>query len=120
MTAKEASYATARYHTQTKQWGGHGYHFEVFLDGTICWTGDIDSARANVWGRNHEVVGAVLVGNLSLHLPTEAQLSSLRWLRLESGYIDPAWGTWPHFQVALPQSPTSCPGDTWGQWMEQL
>jgi len=115
MSPRDLSRMTARYHTQTHGWGGHGYQFEIAPDGTVCNTGSIESIRASVWGLNDKVISAVLVGNLSAHQPTEAQLASLRWLRFESGLIPPLENV-GHRDIALPQSPTACPGDTFEDW----
>jgi len=116
MSARDLSRMTARYHTKTQGWGGHGYQFEIAPDGTVCQTGDVQSVRASVWGRNQEVISAVLVGNMSAHLPTDAQIVSLRWLRFGSGLIPAGLVNVGHKEIALPQSLTSCPGDTWPQW----
>lgn len=112
---RDLSRMTARYHTQTKRWPGHGYQFEIAPDGTIMYTGSVESIRANVAGLNHGVIGASLVGNMSQHPPTDAQIASLRWLRYESGLIPPLEVV-GHGDIALPGNGTTCPGTTWPQW----
>jgi len=105
------------YHIDKNGWPGIGYHFLVHWDGRAEYVADIEEVRYNVWGRNREVIGLCLVGDWRWEMPPREALEATRELLAsllyELGREVPVVG---HREVALPQAPTACPGDTWPQW----
>ena len=110
----------AKYHVESLKWPGIGYHWVVGWDGTISYVGDVQTSRANVYGRNREVVGICLPGNWTERVPPDPQLAAtrelVRWLLGEL----PGRVVVGHYEVALPVSPTSCPGAFWPQWRNRI
>ena len=105
------------YHIDKNGWPGISYHFLVHWDGRAEYVADIEEVRYNVWSRNREVVGICVVGDWRWEVPPAEALAAARdlitALVYELGRELPVLG---HKEVALPQSPTACPGDTWPQW----
>ena len=101
----------AEYHVNTNGWSGIGYHTGVDADGNISLLGDLDSQRAHVAKRNHELVSISLIGNFTDGEPPLLQqhglLDAIAWLRAVYGDI-PVLG---HREAALLSDPTSCPGN---------
>jgi hypothetical protein len=108
--------AIASYHVNTNGWVGIAYHLGIDPDGRVNILGDLDSKRAHIAGRNHELVSVCLRGNFTAAPPPEAQLAGTRQaialLRDKYGAIL----LLGHKDAALPTDPTACPGDTWEQW----
>lgn len=106
----------ADYHVNVLKWPGIGYHFVVHWDGRIEYVGHILTVRANVAGRNREVVGICIPGNWQTRWPTDTALDAtarlVAWLRT----IAPQAVVRGHYELALPAYPTSCPGPPWPQW----
>lgn len=98
-----------RYHLSLG-WGGFGYHACAFPSGRAYMCGDLNSQRAHVKGRNHELIGVVAVGTFTDALPGQPQMSAiqecLNEFRKPYGGL-PARG---HGQWALPGEGTACPG----------
>lgn len=115
----------ANFHIKSNGWGGIGYHFLVAKDGTVYYVGDIGTARANVEGLNEQVIGICLVGNfIDGNLPSAAQLDSTNKLCnflvnfTELSNVNSRDSIRAHSE--LPGQSTTCPGDSWGSWKENL
>lgn len=112
--AQERAHITAidNYHVSIG-YGGFAYHAAVFPSGRAYQCGNLDSQRAHVAGRNHELLGVVLVGDFTSELPGMPQLLGTKGVIAEFrafvGKPLPARG---HGQWALPGSPSTCPGLT--------
>lgn len=108
------------YHV-SQGWGGFGYHIAVFPSGRVYLCGDLDGARAHVASRNHELRGIVLIGDFSQEDPTQLQLRGavigIAGVRVAAGRDLPVAG---HRTWALPQYPTSCPGDRLAARVQEL
>lgn len=104
----------ARYHVQTLDWPGIGYHFFIYRDGRIAYVGDILQLRYNVARRNPEVIGICIDGNFMGHPPTQQQIQAAHHLcanlQFALGWFVPTVG---HKEIALPGYGTACPGNTW-------
>ena len=108
--------AVARYHIETLGWPGVGYTWLISWDGTIYMTNWPETMCYNVSQRNHEVMGILLVGDYSDRWPRPAQLSSARILTKALGIALPDTELKGHYEVALPTSPTACPGRRFPEW----
>lgn len=102
-------------------WGGTPYHLVASPNGRCFYTLDLSCFGAHVAGRNDELVGVALMGNFMYAHPGDLQLCAAARGLLAiwgwSGRLLPFKG---HREWALPQYPTSCPGDTWWQWQNRL
>lgn len=102
-------------------WEAIGYHLVCRQNGEVYYVGDVGTKRANVYGRNGEVVGIVLCGDFGQHNPPPAQLAraakAIAFARRLVGHPVSVVG---HHEIALPESPTACPGASWPGWKEQL
>lgn len=116
-----AAEAIARYHSESLQWPGIGYHFVVHQDGHSEWCQDLDRMSYHVSGRNREMVGICLPGDWSGQIPPAAQLAACRRLvaeiQFQLGWFVPVRG---HREVARPGQWTACPGATWYKWRDQV
>ena len=108
-----------QYHA-AQGWGGFGYHAAAFPSGRWYLCGNLNGARAHVASRNHQLVGLVLIGTFTTTTPPPAQIAAagagvafMRRTYLERPIA-------PHLVWALAEYPTSCPGDTWEQWLGAL
>jgi hypothetical protein len=107
------------YH-RDKGWGGFGYHLVVFPSGNVYLCGDLTGARAHVASRNHELIGIALVGDFTNFPPGPRQFAGAIYA---VAYVLDAYPGRPvrgHRDWALPEYPTSCPGDTWRDWVPML
>ncbi len=99
------------YHA-SQGWGGFGYHLASFPSGRLYLCGDLDGARAHVASRNHELRGVVFIGDFTSRDPGPAQLAAgaeaVALVRQAAGRPLALAG---HRAWALPEYPTSCPGD---------
>ena len=99
------------YHA-SQGWGGFGYHLAPFPSGRLYLCGDLDGARAHVASRNHELRGIVFIGDFTARDPGPAQLAAgaeaVAQVRQAAGRPLALAG---HRTWALPEYPTSCPGD---------
>ena len=115
------SESVAKYHIDNNGWPSIGYHFVLHPDGNIDWVSDLDRASYNVYGRNDEVIGILYCGDFTKVAPIEIMLQRGHSLNAEIqytfGWYVPVVG---HRDIALPASPTSCPGDTWSQWKHRV
>jgi len=108
----------ALYHVHKLGWPAIGYHLWVAQDGAISCVGDLLTIRYNVAGRNRDVIGICLAGDFNLDVPTNPQIDAAGVLcanlQYALGWYVPIRG---HRQIALPSSPTACPGDTYPSWL---
>lgn len=110
----------ADYHVNKLGWPGIGYHYLVHWDGAIDYVGDIETIRANVAMRNHEVVGICLTGDFTSRIPTPDQIAATRQLLADLLKQLPGRQVVGHKDVALANSPTACPGALWDTWKGEL
>jgi hypothetical protein len=108
--AAQAWQSIARFHTGTRGWPGIGYHIGIRL-GQVAYLGDVSTTRANVWGRNHEVIGIAMTGDYqNVALPHEYVVA----LRAVVEALDRGLGRQltvsGHRDLALPGHGTVCPG----------
>ena len=105
---------------QALGWGGFGYHLAAFASRRLYLCGSLNGARAHVASRNHELIGIVLIGDFSTIPPTPAHIETaaagVEYIRR----IYPGRHLAPHRAWALPGYATSCPGNTWAEWMPAL
>lgn len=99
-----------RYHVD-QGYGGFGYHAAVFPSGRAYLCGNLESMRAHVAKRNHQLLGVVLIGDFTSQLPGQEQLTGLAGVldefRTYLGRDVPVQG---HTEWALPGEGTGCPG----------
>ena len=108
------------YHLQ-QGWGGIGYHTYGFPSGRLYLVGDLNTQRANVAGRNHESIGHCTAGDWSHQVPPIASQLVCAMAALAAwAHLRRLVAVQGHRDVALSSSPTSCPGDTFSQWMPHL
>jgi N-acetyl-anhydromuramyl-L-alanine amidase AmpD len=78
---------------------------------------------------NQECIGILLLnGDFSEgREPTEAQIITARrfvqWIKLQLvgvSILPPLPVVVGHKEIALPSSPTTCPGSTWDNWREKI
>ncbi len=67
----------ARYHVNSLDWPGIGYHFVIEKDGTIKWCNDINLRSYHVGKFNNQSVGICLSGDFRTDIPTDEQQRSL-------------------------------------------
>jgi hypothetical protein len=108
-----------RYHA-SKGWGGFGYHLAAFLSGRLYLCGNLNGARAHVASRNNQLVGLVLIGTFTTVLPPASQLAGAAAGVAYIRRTYPGRPIGPHRNWALLSEPTSCPGDTWANWVPTL
>jgi len=102
-------------------WGGMPYHLVASPNGRCFYCLDLGWFGAHVAGRNDELLGVSLMGNFMYSQPGDPQLCAA------GRALVGIWG-WSgrlvrfkgHREWALPQYPTSCPGDTWWTWQNRL
>lgn len=98
-----------QYHVSIN-FGGFGYHACVFPSGRAYQCGDLDSQRAHVAGRNHELLGVVLIGDFSDHLPGAKQQAGLGVVLNEfTAYLGREVPIKGHTDWALAGEPSGCP-----------
>jgi hypothetical protein len=117
-----AAEAIAGWHVEHYGWPGIGYHFLVHEDGGIDYVGDLATMRYNVAGRNREVVGICIPGDFTRRVPNELQIGGARNLaRVLRPILDPdetgRVKLVGHRDVAMAGYGTSCPGETWRDWI---
>ncbi len=115
LSEKARVWNTAIYHIN-RGYPGISYAFVITREGTIYQTNKLETMSYHVSGRNYECLGICLEGNLSNHFPSIEQLASVAELchELEAQLLGVE--VKGHCEIALPSSPTSCPGELWGQW----
>lgn len=109
MAVDSSAESIAEYHLSLG-WAGIGYHYLVHWGGRIEYVGDIATARANVYGLNPQVVGVCIPGDWMHQLPPEPALVSLNLLLRYLVRLLPGREIVGHRDIALPASPTDCPG----------
>ena len=102
-------------------WSGIGYHMVCRQEGKVYYVGDVGTKRANVYGRNGEVFGIVLSGDFGRYYPLPSQLAGVsRAIAFAKRLIGHPVSVVAHYEIALPESPTACPGVTWPGWRELI
>ena len=123
--------SVARFHTQTRQWPGIGYHIclaEETQDGPIARynCSDLDLQRAHIAYRNHEFLGVACLTNFNDESIYPDKQPSQKWLDALAETLRDLKRIYPHAEVfghkemALPGWGTTCPGDTWHLWKPEL
>lgn len=91
--------------------GGFAYHACAFPSGRAYQTGNFNGVRAHVWGRNHELLGWVLIGDYSDQLPSAGGLAAMakcEWAF--DAYLSRDVPLRGHTDWALEGHGTACPG----------
>lgn len=104
----------ARYHVNTNNWPGIGYHFVVEPDGTIYQVNRLETISYHAGVANDYTVGICIEGDFRKGaIPTPAQLQSAAHLSawLAQKLRIPLDNIKGHKEY--PQNPTECPGDDW-------
>jgi hypothetical protein len=102
-------------------WAGIGYHTYGFPSGRLYLVGEFDTQRANVAGRNHESIGHCVAGDFTSVLPPIAsQLVAATAVIAAWSHLGRLVAVRSHADVALPSSPTACPGATRDRWIPHL
>ena len=107
--------AIARFHVNTRDWPGIGYHYVIGPAGDIYRTNYHETWSFHVGlPGNAYAVGIALGGDFTNHPPSQAQQDAAQalvaCLRGELEIID----VLPHRR--MPGGDTQCPGNTWEQW----
>lgn len=114
----------ARYHVQSRGWGGVGYHFIIDQSGTVFYVGDLTTARANVANNNHLVIGICLIGSfINGKQPNTAQIRGAHELCSQLLFRTPELpGTdgWEDVVGHKRFGATACPGDTWDEYRAKI
>lgn len=109
---------------KARGWGGIGYHFVITKDGHVYYVGDVGTARANVGGLNEKVIGILLVGDFTRHLPSDEQILSAHDLCkffLDQTPVWPNLTTWEEVMVGHKElNATACPGADWKETASSL
>jgi N-acetyl-anhydromuramyl-L-alanine amidase AmpD/uncharacterized coiled-coil DUF342 family protein len=110
----------ARYHVNTNNWPGIGYHFTVEPDGTIYHVNRLETISYHAGVVNDYTVGICLEGDFRKGaIPTPLQIQNgahlAAWLATKLRIpVDNIMG-----HKEFPKNPTECPGDDWAvgkQW----
>lgn len=97
----------ARYHVETNDWPGIGYHFVIDAYGTIYQTNELDTLSYHCAGQNTRSIGVALIGNFELAEPTPMQYTAAHQLVSKLYAEFPGiYGVFPHKNY----SATACPG----------
>ena len=75
-TKSGSAEAFARYHVQTLEWPGVGYHYVISKDGTVYKCHPLTLMTYHVGGSNREAVGICLVGDYDKEVPPDVQLEA--------------------------------------------
>ena len=111
-TPQTYSNTIARYHVENNGWPGIGYHFLIYPH-KVRYVGSLDTERANVWGRNAEVIGISLVGDFQTQAPADSTLDLCKRLcNVLDAYLARQLPRVGHRDVALPGHGTACPGES--------
>lgn len=124
----------ARYHINSRKWGGIGYHFLIGPDGMVWYVGDIATVRAHVGGMNDLALGISMIGDFTTEHPTKEQLLSAHQLCSHFVNDDTRFSGitgWEcvkkhrDFVNIAPQfgsksEATACPGNSVGAWWDQI
>lgn len=101
-----------------RDWGGIGYSFVVFPSERVYEFGPLTQQRAGVGSHNHHVVSWCVAGDFTSRIPRSGALRA---------GVD--LGKLIHDRLGLVGMPvkghrywggTSCPGDTWKDWVPEL
>lgn len=114
----------ARYHVNTNNWPGIGYHFCIEADGAILQVNKLETISYHAGVVNDYTVGICVEGDFRKGaIPTPLQIQSAghltAWL---SQKLDiPIENIMGHKEY--PQNPTECPGDDWNvgqKWKDMV
>lgn len=105
-TVSGTSESFAKYHIDTRDWPGIGYHYVIPKDGVIEKTNYNTTISYHVGEQNRESIGICLVGYFDIEEPTQEQYNSLAWL------IKDLLKAYPILEVKGHRAfkSTSCPG----------
>lgn len=100
-------------------WPGIGYQWFLDKKGGLVQCHSDTVMSYHVASRNQECLGICLEGNLNIHKPTDAQLTSLQaWIRYYKKKY-PSAEVVGHKNIALPGHETACPGYLFETWRPQ-
>lgn len=103
----------AKYHVETQDWPGIGYHYYVKPDGVIYQTQRLETVSYHVNHNNEYSLGICVSGTFTYAPPPQIQIDAAAqltaWLMQE--LVIPEQNILGHKE--FPQNDTSCPGETW-------
>jgi N-acetyl-anhydromuramyl-L-alanine amidase AmpD len=103
----------AKYHVESQDWPGIGYHYYVKPDGTIYQTQRLETVSYHVNHNNHYSLGICVSGNFTYAPPPQIQIDAAAqltaWLMQELKILEKNILGHKEF----PDNDTSCPGETW-------
>ncbi|NQZ57666.1 MAG: N-acetylmuramoyl-L-alanine amidase [Lentisphaeraceae bacterium] len=105
------------YHRNTKGWATIGYHFVIGRDGRIYEGRPIKYQGAHASPNNSNNLGISLIGDFNHHMPSNAQINSLKALlaHVRKTYKISAKNVYGHTH----QGKTECPGKMMKVWVER-
>lgn len=109
-TSSGSPEAFARYHVESNQWPGIGYHYVIARDGMVYKTNAASIVSYHAGNANGRSLGVCLVGNFDQETPGEAQIEAL--VELLKGLMQ-AFGISADRVVGhreVPGTRKSCPG----------
>jgi len=111
LPTKEAAFGTHTYHLGLG-WSGYGYTFQCSeADNKIAYVGSLETKRAHVWGRNHELIGLCLSGDYSVRRPPDTLVERIiRFVVELQDWLGKSLVVDGHRGWALPGHGTACPG----------
>ncbi|MGI6226490.1 MAG: N-acetylmuramoyl-L-alanine amidase [Peptococcales bacterium] len=74
------AFSFARYHVNTNDWPGVGYHYVILEDGTIQWCNDLEISSYHVKNYNNYSLGICLVGDFTTEILRVVQKEALKEL----------------------------------------
>ena len=103
----------AKYHVESKDWAGIGYHYYVTPDGTIYETQRLQTASWHVTHNNDRSAGICVAGDFTYAPPPQIQIDAAARLTawLMQDLKVPEKNVLGHRE--FPGNDTSCPGETW-------
>lgn len=114
----------ARYHVQSRGWGGVGYHFIIDTNGVVYYVGDLTTARAHVYNYNHLAIGICMIGSfIDGKEPNNNQIHAAHELCSQLLFRTPELpGTdgWGDLIGHKTMGATRCPGDSWDNWRAKV
>jgi len=103
----------AKYHVETQDWPGIGYHYYVKPDGAIYQTQRLETVSYHVNHNNDYSVGICVSGTFTYATPPQIQIDAAAhlcaWLMQELAITEQNILGHKEF----PRNDTSCPGETW-------
>ena len=97
----------AKYHVESRNWPGIGYHYVIGKDGIIHKTNNLTTMSYHAGSCNRQGIGICLIGNFEEDRPTQEQYNALAKLtkELQKKY------SWLIIKKHKDLTKTNCPGN---------